>query len=122
VAVPDTGDLRSDVLELMRGAAARMASEVGGEILRGVLSKMHAHPDLLCDMCEELVQEPGTMMIIVGRAVARGEARQGALRPRVATVPVVLLRQEFMTGGPADVSDEALVEIVDEDFPPMIRP
>jgi hypothetical protein len=32
------------------------------------------------------------MMTILGRAVARGEARPEALRPRVASVPVVMLR------------------------------
>ena len=119
--VLDTGDLRSDVLELLRGAAARMRSPVGGEILRGIMSELHAHPELVRDMREELVQEPGIMMTILGRAVARGEARPDALRPRVATVPVVLLRQDFMTGQMADLTDEALVEIVDQVFLPMVR-
>ncbi|MFC4117800.1 TetR/AcrR family transcriptional regulator [Nonomuraea zeae] len=120
-ALPDTGDLRADVLALLRGAAARMGSAVGGEILRGVMSETHAHPELLQHLREELAHEPGAMMTILGRAVARGEARPDALRPRVATVPVVLLRQEYLMNPDASISDEVLVELVDQVFLPMVR-
>jgi AcrR family transcriptional regulator len=121
-ALPDTGVLRTDVLELLRGAAARMASPVGGEILRGVMSETHGDPELFRHLREELAQEPGAMMTILGRAVARGEARPGSLRPRVATVPVVLLRQEYLMNPGAPVSEETLAEFVDEVFLPMVRP
>ncbi|GAB3130297.1 TetR/AcrR family transcriptional regulator [Microbispora hainanensis] len=120
-ALPDTGDLRTDVLELLRGAANRMESAVGGEILRGMMSEMHAHPELFKHIREELAQEPGAMMTILGRAVARGEARPASLRPRVATVPVVLLRQEFLMNPEAGISEEILTEIVDQVFLPMVR-
>lgn len=120
-ALPDTGDLRTDVLELLRGAAARMGSAVGGQILRGVTSEMHAHPELFQHMREELAQEPGAMMTILGRAVARGEARPDALRPRVATVPVVLLRQEYLMNPDVSISEEVLTELVDQVFLPMVR-
>ncbi|MEV0614766.1 TetR/AcrR family transcriptional regulator [Nonomuraea sp. NPDC050404] len=120
-ALPDTGDLRTDVLELLRGTTARMGSPVSGEILRGVMSEMHAHPELLQHIREELAQEPGAMMTILGRAVARGEARPDALRPRVATVPVVLLRQEYQMNPGADISDDVLMELVDQVFLPMVK-
>ncbi|MET9251694.1 TetR/AcrR family transcriptional regulator [Nonomuraea sp. NPDC003709] len=120
-ALPDTGDLRTDVLELLRGAATRMGSAVGGEILRGVMSEMHAHPELFEHIREELAHEPGAMMTILGRAVARGEARPDALRPRVATVPVILLRQEYLMNRDAGISEETLVELVDQVFLPMVR-
>ncbi|WP_433432803.1 TetR/AcrR family transcriptional regulator [Nonomuraea sp. CA-141351] len=120
-ALPDTGDLRTDVLELLRGAAARMGSAVGSQILRGVMSEMHTHPELFQHLREELAHEPGAMMTILGRAVARGEARPDALRPRVATVPVVLLRQEYLMDPDAGISEETLIELVDQVFLPMVR-
>ena len=118
---PDTGDLRSDVLELLRGAVARMTSPVGGEILRGLMSEVHGHPELGKQLRDELAQEPGTMLTILARAVARGEARPDSLLPRVAMVPVMLLRSEYQTGVLGEVTDEALVEIVDQVFLPLVR-
>ncbi|MFG1683148.1 TetR/AcrR family transcriptional regulator [Nonomuraea sp. NPDC049269] len=120
-ALPDTGELRSDVLLLLRGAVARMGSSAGGEILRGVMSEIHAHPELRRHLHEEFAQEPNLMMTILGRAVARGEARPEALRPRVASVPVVMLRQEYLLGQAAEITDETLIEIVDQVFLPMVR-
>jgi hypothetical protein len=38
-------------------------------------------------------------LTVLGRAVARGEARPEALHPRVATMAVVLLRNEYVTRG-----------------------
>ncbi|MCI2418803.1 TetR/AcrR family transcriptional regulator [Saccharopolyspora sp. K220] len=119
---PDTGELRSDVLALLRGVVARMASSVGGEILRGAMSELHQQPELIRELREILADEPGTMMTILTRAVARGEARPAALTPRVAAVPVVLLRHEYQISGPVlEIPDETVVEIVDQVFLPMVR-
>jgi hypothetical protein len=38
-------------------------------------------------------------LAILERAVARGEAKPEALKPRVATVPIALLRNEFVISG-----------------------
>ncbi|WP_433434999.1 TetR/AcrR family transcriptional regulator [Nonomuraea sp. CA-141351] len=119
---PDTGDLRSDVLELLRGAAARMSSPVGGEILRGVMSELHQQPELRRRLRDELTQEPGTMMTILARAVARGEVRPESLLPRIATVPVALLRNEYQMSFVGEIADEALIEMVDQVFLPLVRP
>jgi len=53
--------------------------------------------------------------------VARGEAPPEALHPRVATVAIVLLRNEYITRGIATVPDSVLVEIVDEVYLPLVR-
>jgi hypothetical protein len=53
--------------------------------------------------------------------VARGEAPPEALHPRVATVAVVLLRNEYITRGIPTVPDGVLVEIVDEVYLPLVR-
>ncbi len=62
-----------------------------------------------------------TWLTVLGRAVARGEASPEALHPRVATVAVVLLRNEFLVRGVPTVPDEVLVEIVDEVCLPLVR-
>jgi hypothetical protein len=59
------------------------------------------------------------MLTLLARAVARGQARPESLVPRIATVPIALLRIEFTMGSP--VTDEAIAEIVDVVFLPLVR-
>jgi hypothetical protein len=60
-------------------------------------------------------------LTIVGRAVARGDASPDALHPRVATVAVALLRNEYVTRGIPVAPDQVLIDIVDEVFVPLLR-
>ncbi|MET9182595.1 hypothetical protein ABZX88_30935, partial [Kitasatospora aureofaciens] len=60
-------------------------------------------------------------LTVLGRAVARGEAAPEVLHPRVATVAVVLLRNEFVVRGVPSAPDDVLVEIVDEVYLPLVR-
>jgi hypothetical protein len=60
-------------------------------------------------------------LTVLGRAVARGEAARESLHPRVATVAIVLLRNEFVTRGVPSAPDEVLTEIVDEVYLPLVR-
>ena len=60
-------------------------------------------------------------LTMLERAVARGEAPRTAAHPRVATVPVMLLRAEYAMRGIPSVPDEVLIEIVDEVFLPLVR-
>jgi hypothetical protein len=58
---------------------------------------------------------------LLGRAVARGEAPAEAVHPRVAALPMTLLRGEYAVRGVPAVPDEVLLEIVDEVFLPLVR-
>ncbi len=58
---------------------------------------------------------------MLGRAVARGEVPPEAIHPRVATVAIALLRNEYVTRGTTSVPDDVLVEIVDEVYLPLLR-
>jgi hypothetical protein len=55
------------------------------------------------------------------RAATRGEVPPEALHPRLATVAVVLLRNEYITRGVHVVPDRVVVEIVDEVYLPLLR-
>ncbi|PRX49465.1 TetR family transcriptional regulator [Prauserella shujinwangii] len=119
--VPDTGTLRGDVLALLRQVNCDLSAP-HGEILRGLLSSIGDEPELLAQLHEQIGDggaEP--WRAILERAVARGEARPGALRPRVITVALVLLRNEYVTRGIATVPDDVLVEITDEVYLPLVR-
>ncbi|MFF2957841.1 TetR/AcrR family transcriptional regulator [Streptomyces sp. NPDC057963] len=121
VQPPDTGELRGDALELLRGANRHWSSPLGA-ILRELLAAAGSTPEFLAQLQEQsgdAVAAP--WLTVLGRAVARGEAAPEALHPRVATVAVVLLRNEFVVRGAPSAPDDVLVEIVDEVYLPLVR-
>ncbi|WP_020578719.1 TetR/AcrR family transcriptional regulator [Actinopolymorpha alba] len=121
VQPPDTGDLRGDVLELLRRANRHWSSPLGA-ILRELVSAAGSTSEFLSQLPEQSSDAlAATWLTILGRAVARGEAAPEALHPRVATVAIVLLRNEFVMRGVPTAPDEVLVEIVDEVFLPLVQ-
>ncbi|MQA08142.1 MAG: TetR family transcriptional regulator [Pseudonocardiaceae bacterium] len=121
VQPPDTGDLRDDVLELLRRANRHWSSPLGAT-LRELLSAAGGASELLAQLPEQSTDTvAATWLTILGRAVARGEASPEALHPRVATVAIVLLRNEFVVRGVPTAPDSVLVEIVDEVYLPLVR-
>ncbi|MEV3921346.1 TetR/AcrR family transcriptional regulator [Actinomadura coerulea] len=121
ITVPDTGSLRDDALDLLRRANSTWSSPYG-EILRGLIAAAGSAPELLAEL-----RDGGggayeaAWLTVLGRAVARGEAVAEALHPRVASTPVALLRNEYMTRGVPAMPDGVLVEIVEEVFLPLVR-
>jgi AcrR family transcriptional regulator len=116
--IPDTGTLRGDVLALLRRISARLA-EVGPETFYGLLGDYFADPALVPDLQAQVLQTGNEVMAtILKRAAGRGEARDD-IPPRVATLPIDLLRHEvFRDLSPADES--AIIEIVDQVFLPLV--
>lgn len=119
--IPDTGTLRGDALELLR-RGNRMWSSPAGNILRSLLAGVSDDPELLA-LIQERSKDAGSAvwLTVLARAVARGEIPAQALHPRVATVAVVLLRNEYVTRGFPLVPDNVLVEIIDEVYLPLVR-
>lgn len=118
---PDTGNLRDDVLEVLRQANRHWSSPLGA-ILRELLSAAGGASQLLAQLQEQSSDAAAApWLTILGRAVARGEASPEALHPRVATVAMVLLRNEFVVRGVPSAPDDVLVEIVDEVYLPLVR-
>lgn len=121
IPLPDTGSLRGDVLELLRRANRHWSSPLG-TILRELLSAAGSASEFLAQLPEQSTDAlAATWLTILGRAVARGEAAPEALHPRVATVAIVLLRNEFVVRGVPTAPDNVLVEIVDEVYLPLVR-
>lgn len=121
VEPPDTGTLRGDVLELLRGANRHWSSPLGS-ILRELLSAAGSAPELVAQLPEQSTNDQAALWLtVLGRAIARGEASPEALHPRVATVAIVLLRNEFVMRGVPTAPDDVLVEIVDEVYLPLVR-
>lgn len=121
IEVPDTGDLRDDAIGLLRNADVGRARMI---TLLSVNLVDHFH-DTGTSFAElrDLLHPPEkatAFETIVSRAVQRGELPDVPRPPRVMNLPFDLYRHEvFMTMRP--VSEEAITEIVDEVWLPLLR-
>ncbi|PRX09100.1 UNVERIFIED_ORG: TetR family transcriptional regulator [Martelella mediterranea] len=117
--IPDTGNLRDDVIGLMRHIVerrTRMGSLISVE-LSGFFRETNSSPAKL--KTQIVSREQHVMEILLSRAIARGEIEDRVIRPRVISLPVDLLRNEMMmTLEPA--SDQSIAEITDEIFLPLV--
>jgi AcrR family transcriptional regulator len=117
--LPNTGSLRGDVIALLEHIALGL-NELQPDIVWGILTdaiSSSAQSDILQGQVHQT--NAAAMERILEQAEVRGEVRSGDIPPRVMTVPFDLARHEMvMTGRPA--TTEAIVQIVDEIFLPLV--
>ncbi|WP_436762930.1 TetR/AcrR family transcriptional regulator [Streptosporangium sp. V21-05] len=117
VDVPDTGDLREDVLTLMRTINTTRAQfiTVMSVHLAAYYQATGTNPgDLLATGHEK------TADALFDRAVDRGEINPEHLTERIKALPFDLLRHTILTTFTA-APDHVLEEIVDTIFLPLVR-
>ena len=117
-AIPDTGTLRGDTLAVLRRASARI-TEIGPGTVIGMLSDLLSDEEASERVLDQLLRSGGEVMSsVLDRAAARGESREN-ISPRVARLPLDLLRHELiLTHQPP--SQDTLEEILDEIFLPLV--
>lgn len=117
---PDNGDLRADAMDLLVRVNARMSSP-SGHVLRELLSGLQDDVDRIREVRDQLVSASvGPWLTVLARAVARGEADPASLTPRVATVAVDLLRNEYAIHGAVELPRGVLDEIIDQVYLPLV--
>jgi AcrR family transcriptional regulator len=123
IVVPDLGSVGDEICLLLR----RMSDRVRPDMIRLVFDMQRDLADEhsnLADMRAHLraqIVEPDVMQTILGRAIDRGEIAAARLTPRIVSLPTDLARHEvLMTFEP--LSDDAIKEIVDEVFLPLVSP
>lgn len=115
VSVPDTGNLRSDVL-LLLNELNEMLQQIGPKTIHGLMSVVSDIP--FSDILN--FRRTNTMTVILNRAIERGEIRPEKVTPRITRLPVDLVRHELLiTLEP--VSMKTIEEIVDEIFLPLLK-
>jgi len=118
---PDTGDLRMDVLTFLQKILKPLQA-IGAETIHGLMSeypgKEHPMSTPLPPRSDDALF--AAMSSIISNAEKRGELQQGQLPERVVSLPIDLLRYELLTTH-VPVSDEAIAQIVDELFLPLVR-
>ena len=73
------------------------------------------------DLRERIIAgTPSRMAAVIQRAAERNEVDPDRLSPRIASLPVDLVRHDLILN-PAPVPDKTLVEIVDRIFLPLVQ-
>nr|WP_243869647.1 TetR/AcrR family transcriptional regulator [Amycolatopsis granulosa] len=119
--LPDTGELRSDLLALMHRLVHRF-DDTPRDVLAGLMAETFRDPEVFGLLLKQVAaarQRP-TFEILVRRAVERGEIPPVELTPRVANVPLDLLRGIAIFHH-HDVDERVITEIIDEVFLPLLR-
>ncbi|MFF6636781.1 TetR/AcrR family transcriptional regulator [Streptomyces althioticus] len=116
---PDTGSLRGDVVALMHAAndaRARIAIQLAAR-----LDGADRDAPTLADLRSRLTESRGSRMrTVLERARDRGEIATADVPPRVRNVAFDLLANEVLVT-PSSATDEAVEEIVDEVFLPLVH-
>ncbi|WP_436773751.1 TetR/AcrR family transcriptional regulator [Yinghuangia sp. YIM S09857] len=112
------GELRADLLAVLRflSAACALTKDPALQVAKSESQETHA-------MMRERVSVPTRRMLleILRDAEARGEIRQGAATPLLAHVGPAVVTYRNLTA-PMELTDEFVVEVVDDVLLPMLRP
>lgn len=103
IAIPDTGTIRGDLLELMRQAVALYGGEAG-RIMPGLVSAMAHHEEVARAVRGGfLAPRRAALREVLGRAVARGELRADVdSELALDFLGGPLFYRLLVTGGPLD--------------------
>jgi AcrR family transcriptional regulator len=122
VAVPQTGSVRDDLVELLRSAAASR-HELAALFSVQMGEYFSETGTTMAELRAEFLsgkRQPFGIEEVLHRGVARGEIDPDKLIPRIANLPADLLRHELlMTLRP--VPEETITEIIDGIFLPLVR-
>jgi AcrR family transcriptional regulator len=118
--LPDTGDLRDDVLSSLRGFNDSRADFITAisVVMANMASDSGLSPAQLRDRL--LGDRAGGGAVLLARAVARGEVPDRERPPGLVTMPYDLFRHDLLLTL-ARVPERRILEIVDDLWLPLIR-
>jgi AcrR family transcriptional regulator len=122
--IPNTGNLRDDVYAYLH-ARVEPLKTIGAQTIRGLFMEPLVWRTVIPSMqqiIERKSEDKVTLALtaILKNADLRGEIRLEKLTPRIISLPWDLLQHELITKL-EPLSDEAIAEIVDDIFLPLVR-
>ncbi|GAA1669963.1 TetR/AcrR family transcriptional regulator [Glycomyces endophyticus] len=115
-----SGDLRGDLVKVMRHIAAQQATPFG-EAIRGWIGELRSTPAEVTEELRTRIETPRIRIFakIYEDGVARGTVRPEALHPRVVNLAPALLTHYFLTRAESP-TDEVVDEFLDHILMPLI--
>ncbi|MBW7571881.1 TetR/AcrR family transcriptional regulator [Caproiciproducens faecalis] len=122
--IPNTGNLRDDVVTYLRGLTAPLKS-IGAQTMRGLMTEPLVGGSLIASLPQVIQPRSESKLMVAMTAILknaeiRGEVCFEKLSARIISLPLDLLRYELITMQ-EPISDEAITEIVDDIFMPVVR-
>jgi AcrR family transcriptional regulator len=119
--LPDHGDVRDDLLDLLRRMTGLMNSPTGCALQALMVEIDQGHP--FARLVKQRVLEPRKQLFLglLRRGVERGQVRPGAANHLCAEVGPSMVAQRFLAEGPP-VPDAFVVSVVDDVVMPLLRP
>ncbi|GAA2625725.1 TetR/AcrR family transcriptional regulator [Actinomadura fulvescens] len=115
-----SGDVRADLLGLLRQLADGLASP-GGGAMRALLGETHRRPELMSALREKVFEPRGqALRALLREAAAAGEIHPAAVETHLADLGHRLLMFRFLTEG-APIPDHIIIEILDDVLLPLLR-
>ncbi|MGA3009899.1 MAG: TetR/AcrR family transcriptional regulator [Terracidiphilus sp.] len=119
--IPDTGNVRGDLIALLQQFSKSRA--LFGASFSLQMSEYFSETNTsMADLRTRVLQGHHSQLdAVLARGIDRGEIDRSKLTPRIASLPVDLLRHELlMTLKP--VPNAVIAEFVDDIFLPLVRP
>ncbi|WP_371819015.1 TetR-like C-terminal domain-containing protein [Gluconobacter sp. P1C6_b] len=118
IVIPDMGSLREELRYLLSCMSERARSK-DLQLFFDMQKDLVAERSSFADIRARIV-DGSQFHAVIGRAIERGEIDPARLTPRIVSLPLDLARHEMiMTFQP--LSDDAIREIVDGIFLPLVR-
>ena len=119
--LPDHGNVRDDLLDLLRRMTAMLNSPAGCAVQ--CLMSETERDESFARLLHERVKEPRKRMFLdlLVRGADRGQVRPAAATQLIAEVGPALVMQRFLADG-APVPDDYVVSVVDDIVMPLLRP
>lgn len=118
--LPDHGNLRDDLLDVLRRMTALVNSPTGCALQCLLAETDRDHPFVRLVHERVLMPRKRVFHALLQRAVERGQARPDAVETLAAEVGPAMVAQRFLAEGPP-VPDDYLVSIVDDVVMPLLR-
>ena len=116
--VPDTGTVRGDLMVIMH-SVSNMVSDISPEVIFGLIAELlHERDSSLFTEVHE--RNSKIMTEILTRGIERGEIAAEKLTPRLAALPLDLVRYQLMVLR-QPLSAQDIEEIIDRIFLPLVR-
>ncbi|WP_310831821.1 TetR/AcrR family transcriptional regulator [Paenibacillus pedocola] len=122
--IPDTGDLRGDMLALLLGIVKPMEM-IGAETIHGLMTEYYGGsliaslPEMMHSQTENKLT--AAIQAILQNAEKRGELKLADVSPRVISLPADLLVYELLTTH-EPIAESTITGIIDDIFMPLVRP